>query len=107
LTTQARITRAALLSQLDGVGSKEGLLIIGTTNNAGDIDPSLVHRPSRFDRVWHFPLPDRELQRNYLAAVVTELGPDTVDDLSDRTADWSFAYFGVDLERVARLSDVK
>ena len=92
LTTQSMITRSALLSQLDGVGSKDGLLIIGTTNNAAEIDPALVHRPSRFDRVWHFPLPNYTLRLEYLASTFENLSCKSLDWLAERTEGWSFAY---------------
>jgi ATP-dependent 26S proteasome regulatory subunit len=92
LTTQSKITRAAMLAELDGVGSREGLLVVGTTNNAGEIDAALVHRPSRFDRVWHFPLPDGALRRAYLESMLEGLSGETVDTLVAQTQDWSFAY---------------
>lgn len=92
LTTQSRITRSALLSQLDGVGSKDGLLIIGTTNNAEEIDPALVHRPSRFDRVWHFPLPNYALRLKYLAWTFENMDSKSLDWLAEHTEGWSFAY---------------
>jgi SpoVK/Ycf46/Vps4 family AAA+-type ATPase len=33
-------------------------MVIATANDPGKLDPALLHRPSRFDRVWTFPLPD-------------------------------------------------
>ena len=42
--------RSFFLNQLDGLDSNDGLLIIGTTNHLGNIDPALRSRPSRFDR---------------------------------------------------------
>jgi ATP-dependent 26S proteasome regulatory subunit len=35
-------------------------LVIATSNEPGTLDPALLHRPSRFDRVWRFPLPKYE-----------------------------------------------
>jgi len=92
LTAQSSITRSALLAQLDGVGSKNGLLIIGTTNNAAEIDPALVHRPSRFDRVWHFPLPNYALRLKYLSWAFADLDSKFLDWLAEHTEKWSFAY---------------
>lgn len=40
----------ALLEQIDGVGSKEGVVCIGATNSPSKVDPALV-RPGRLDRV--------------------------------------------------------
>jgi hypothetical protein len=92
LTRQSRVSRASLLAQLDGLVTAEGLLILGTTNNPGEIDPALVHRPSRFDRVWHFPLPDRGLRLSYLFWAFEGLSKELLVTLAERTPGWSFAY---------------
>lgn len=92
LTTQSKITRSAFLSQLDGIGDRQGLLVVATTNHPDDIDPALVHRPSRFDRVWHFPLPDYEVRQEYLRFFFNGLQKDVVDKLARQTKNWSFAY---------------
>ena len=92
LTTECRVSRAHLLAQLDGLDSSEGVLVIGTTNNPHDIDPALVHRPSRFDRVWHFPLPDSTMRRRYLQWAFEELDTTTVATMVEQTGDWSYAY---------------
>jgi hypothetical protein len=92
LTQESRVSRANLLAQLDGLEPKSGLLVIGSTNHPGDVDPALVHRPSRFDRVWHFPLPNLPMRREYLAWAFDGLDDSTVDRLARNTGDWSFAY---------------
>jgi hypothetical protein len=92
LTKESRITRSALLQELDGLTSKEGMLIIGTTNNPDEIDPALTHRPSRFDRVWHFPIPSTQLRSEYLTGELNGLSPDVVQEITRLTAGWSFAY---------------
>jgi len=92
LTTQCKITRSAFLAQLDGIGDRQGLLVIGTTNHPDNIDPALIHRPSRFDRVWHFPLPDDELRERFLELFFGTLGEEVVGTLTKQTRKWSFAY---------------
>jgi len=92
LTRESRITRSALLQELDGLTSKEGMLIIGTTTNPDEIDPALTHRPSRFDRVWHFPIPSTQLRLEYLTGELNGLSPDVVQEITRLTAGWSFAY---------------
>jgi hypothetical protein len=92
LTKEAKLTRSALLNQLDGLKPREGLLVIGTTNNPQDIDPALIHRPSRFDRVWLFELPDKELRKEYLAWALKDAGEDLLEEIARNTKDWSFAY---------------
>ena len=92
LTTETQTTRAALLAQLDGLSASDGLLVIGTTNNPHDIDTALLHRPSRFDRVWHFPLPDRDLRRRYLGWAFENRDAAWLDGLAERTEGWTFAF---------------
>ena len=65
-TNETQLTRAGLLAQLDGIGRSDGVLVLGTTNHPEHVDSALLHRPSRFDRVWRFSLPDRELRHQYL-----------------------------------------
>ena len=92
LTRESMVTRSALLAQLDGLNSSKGILVVGTTNNPDHVDPALLHRPSRFDRVWHFPVPDTALRRKYLAHYCADAGEETIDVLVKGTSDWSFAY---------------
>jgi len=92
LTRSRDICRSFLLSELDGLASREGILVLATTNNAELIDPALVHRPSRFDRVWHFPLPDEELRRTYLQWVLERGDESLLRRLVRETEGWSFAY---------------
>ncbi|MCE9616513.1 MAG: ATP-binding protein [Lentisphaerae bacterium] len=92
LTTESSITRSTLLSHLDGLKSNKGLLIIGTSNNPERIDPALIHRPSRFDRVWLFPVPDSAMRLKYLSHHFGELAPAVLDELVRKTSNWSYAY---------------
>ena len=92
LTSECHVARAHLLAQLDGPDHKEGLLVIGTTNNPEQIDPALVHRPSRFDRVWQFPLPDQAMRQRYLQWACPGLDADALAAIANRTDDWSYAF---------------
>jgi len=92
LVTQTQVTRSRFLAQLDGLSPAEGVLIVASTNNPGDLDPALLHRPSRFDRVWHFRLPDRMLRTAYFRDVLPHLDPVRHDELAGMTQEWSFAY---------------
>jgi len=92
LTKESCVSRSALLNQLDGLKPRKGLLVIGTTNNPGDIDPALIHRPSRFDRIWIFEMPDKQLRRDYLEHSLPGADPRLIIDITEKTADWSFAY---------------
>ena len=51
-----------------------------------------MHRPSRFDRVWTFELPDQTLRRRYLDHALPGI-PDVMrETIAGRTSNWSFAY---------------
>lgn len=92
LTRETRVPRAYLLSQLDGLQQKMGWLILGTTNYPEAVDPALLHRPSRFDRVWRFPLPDLPLRASWLKECFGHLDPDLLGRVAEETKGWSFAY---------------
>ncbi|MFC1654167.1 AAA family ATPase [Myxococcota bacterium] len=92
LIMETKVTRAGLLSRLDGLEPREGLLVVATTNNPQDVDPALLHRPSRFDRVWRFSLPDLDLRTRYLEWALTGMDLAVVGELARATQDWSFAY---------------
>lgn len=51
------ISLAYFLNMLDGLKELDGVLLIATCNEPDKLDPALIHRPSRFDRVWRFDLP--------------------------------------------------
>lgn len=59
-------TRSVFLNTLDGVQSREGLFIIGTTNYPQKIDPALINRAGRFDRAYEIPSPSEEVREQYL-----------------------------------------
>jgi hypothetical protein len=54
------------LNLLDGIVQTAGVLVVATTNHPEDIDPALLDRPSRFDRVWTIGNPDAPERRLYL-----------------------------------------
>jgi hypothetical protein len=92
LLKETRVTRAGLLSRLDGLDPEDGLLVIATTNNPQDVDPALLHRPSRFDRVWQFRLPGLDLRTRYLEQSFSGIDRSILCELAKNTNNWSFAY---------------
>jgi SpoVK/Ycf46/Vps4 family AAA+-type ATPase len=54
------ISLSHFLNLLDGLKALSGVLVIATCNEPDKLDPALIHRPSRFDRVWRFDLPKYE-----------------------------------------------
>ena len=60
------ISLSHLLNLLDGLRALNGVLFIATCNEPDKLDPALIHRPSRFDRVWRFELPKYQLRLDFL-----------------------------------------
>lgn len=58
-------TRSYFLNEVDGLSSNDGILMIGSTNNLDQLDPSVTKRPSRFDRKYHFSLPSEDERLAY------------------------------------------
>jgi transitional endoplasmic reticulum ATPase len=59
----------ALLCEMDGIGAKKTVFIIGATNRPDIIDPALM-RPGRLDQLIYIPLPDYESRYSILKAVL-------------------------------------
>ena len=53
-------TRSYFLNEVDGLESNDGILMIGSTNHLNSLDPAISKRPSRFDRKYHFKIPNEE-----------------------------------------------
>merc|ERR1712167_118664 len=58
-----------LLTEMDGVGAKKNVFIIGATNRPDIIDPALM-RPGRLDQLIYIPMPDYESRLSVLKAVL-------------------------------------
>ncbi|TVY84733.1 putative ATPase [Lachnellula suecica] len=58
-------TRSYFLNEVDGLESNDGILMVGSTNHLELLDPAISKRPSRFDRKYHFKLPDEDERTAY------------------------------------------
>merc|ERR1712038_739207 len=58
-----------LLTEMDGVGAKENVFIIGATNRPDIIDTALM-RPGRLDQLIYIPMPDYESRLSILRATL-------------------------------------
>merc|ERR1712087_7440 len=58
-----------LLTEMDGVGSKKNVFIIGATNRPDIIDTALM-RPGRLDQLIYIPMPDYESRLAILRATL-------------------------------------
>ena len=87
-----------LLTEMDGFGANEGIIIIAATNRPDVLDPALL-RPGRFDRQVTVSLPDKQARREILAVHAKNKTLDksvTLDNLAKRTPGFS----GADLENL-------
>ena len=87
-----------LLTEMDGFGENEGIIIIAATNRPDVLDPALL-RPGRFDRQVTVSLPDIKGREEILAvhAKNKKLAKDvTLTNLAKRTPGFS----GADLENL-------
>ncbi|KAI5477085.1 hypothetical protein MNV49_006884 [Pseudohyphozyma bogoriensis] len=92
--------RSFFLNEVDGLEDNDGLLLIGTTNHFDRLDPALSNRPSRFDRKYNYPDPNKDERRQYAVYWQNKLKdkkqiefPDTLlDEFADATKKFSFAY---------------
>jgi len=56
-----------ILTEMDGMGSKKNVFIIGATNRPDIIDPAIL-RPGRLDQLIYIPLPDDGSRKSILKA---------------------------------------
>ena len=87
-----------LLTEMDGFGANEGIIIIAATNRPDVLDPALL-RPGRFDRQVTVALPDKNARIEILKvhAKNKTLGKDVaLENLAKRTPGFS----GADLENL-------
>ncbi len=54
-----------LLTELDGIQSLQGVVVLAATNRLDMVDSALL-RPGRFDKLINIPMPDKESRRNVL-----------------------------------------
>lgn len=89
-----------LLTELDGIEGRRGVIVVGATNRPELIDPAVL-RSGRFDLVLDLPLPDRQ-GRARIFAIHTRARPlgsgVSLETLARRTEGLS----GADIEAVCR-----
>jgi AAA+ superfamily predicted ATPase len=90
--------RSFFLNELDGFASNEGIVTIATTNHPERLDTAISDRPSRFDRKYHFQLPDITERKAYIALWNSKLKSDMhipetgINKVVTLTDGFSFAY---------------
>jgi AAA+ superfamily predicted ATPase len=90
--------RSFFLNELDGFADNQGIVTIASTNHPERLDPAIRDRPSRFDRKYHFELPDNSVRQAYIELwnerLKTELrlSPNAIYRMVILTEGFSFAY---------------
>ncbi len=88
-----------LLTELDGIESLHGVVVLAATNRADMIDTALL-RPGRFDKIILVPMPDREGRKSILQISTKDIPIDREPKLdSGKNPDY------VDLEKLADSTD--
>lgn len=90
--------RSFFLNELDGFRSNTGVVVLATTNHPEKLDPSILERPSRFDRKYYFQLPAEAERLAYIEKWNEELQPELrvtqcgAAAVVRETKNFSFAY---------------
>lgn len=90
--------RSFFLNELDGFATNTGIVTLATTNHPEKLDPSILDRPSRFDRKYPFDIPEQPERLAYITLWNETLKPslriseEGAIQLSELTSGFSFAY---------------
>ena len=92
--------RSFFLNEVDGIADNNGIMLIGSTNYLGKLEPSITQRPSRFDRKYPFELPAHAERKRYaeywrsklLKNERVEFPEGLATVIADQTDGFSFAY---------------
>ncbi len=87
-----------LLTELDGIQSLSGVVVLAATNRMDMVDPALL-RAGRFDKLLYIPQPDKDARRQIL--VIQTKGKRLGSDLDlGRVAEMTDAFSGADITAV-------
>ncbi len=88
-----------LLTELDGIESLRGVVVLAATNRADMIDTALL-RPGRFDKIILVPLPDKEGRKKILEINAKDI-PVVREPMADGVKNPDY----VDLDKISESSD--
>jgi transitional endoplasmic reticulum ATPase len=88
-----------LLTELDGIESLHGVVVLAATNRADMIDTALL-RPGRFDKIILVPLPDKEGRKKILEINIKEI-PVIRESMTNGTKNPDY----VDIDKIAEVTD--
>ncbi len=84
-----------LLTELDGVQSLQGVVVLAATNRIDIVDPALL-RAGRFDKLIQIPLPDKPARKDILK-IHTKGVPIAKDVDLDRVVEMTEGFSGADM----------
>jgi len=90
-SSKSQISLQSLLNCLDGVATSEGIIVVATANEPTILDPAILRRPGRFDRVISFPNPNRELRAKFLEIKTGAASLSESETVLSETEGFSFA----------------
>jgi len=90
-TKERTVSFQTLLNCLDGVASRDGVVVVATANDPTCLDPAILKRPGRFDRVVQFRNPDADLRRQYYQRLSPILTGEQFEIAIEKTEGFSFA----------------
>ena len=88
-----------LLTELDGIESLHGVVVLAATNRADMIDTALL-RPGRFDKIVLVPMPDKEGRKKILEITTKDI-PIVTDSTTNGVKNPDY----VDLDKIAEATD--
>ncbi len=87
------INVSSFLNLMDGISTKNGLLVIATANDIKKLPGNITDRPSRFDRKIEIPLPDKAMATKYLSKWFKNSIPSKkISELAAHSVKYSFSY---------------
>lgn len=90
-----KTARSFFLNEMDGFAQNTGVIVLATTNYPERLDPAIIDRPSRFDRKYHFDLPQAAERLRYLQTKLhddAKLTAAGCEQVAAATEGFSFAY---------------
>jgi len=91
-----------LLTEMDGIGAKKNLFIIGATNRPDILDEALL-RPGRLDQLIYIPLPDKPSRSSIINAILRK-SPIAPDVHLDYLAQLTDGFSGADITEMCQRS---
>jgi len=87
-----RISLQHLLNCLDGLGSSDGTIVVATANHPKRLDPAILRRPGRFDRVVPFHPPSLPFRVEYFRKLAVAISDEkAIEAAAQHSEGFSYA----------------